>query len=125
MTETVNEISYGSTWSSRAAWLIASSFAVFALSSPVAGSPDDADSPAPRLAPALSAFEEETAVERLDDNRWSAHVTDRWNIGETPNGGYLVAIAVRGVSGSFRNHRRPRRASPGARLAHLRRTGPS
>ena len=46
----------------------------------------------------MSQFTDETAVERIDDDRWSAHVSDRWNIGANPNGGYLVAIALRALA---------------------------
>lgn len=45
----------------------------------------------------MSRFAEESAVERVADGRWTAHVSDRWNIGANPNGGYLVAIAMRAV----------------------------
>jgi len=42
----------------------------------------------------VSWFQSETAVEPVDASRWTAHVSDRWNIGDNPNGGYLAAIAV-------------------------------
>lgn len=45
----------------------------------------------------MSLFDTETAVQRIDDNRWSAHVSRSWNIGDNPNGGYLVAIALQAV----------------------------
>ncbi len=45
----------------------------------------------------MSWFEAETAVERITDVRWSAHVSGHWNIGTNPNGGYLAAIALRAL----------------------------
>ncbi|NND75362.1 MAG: thioesterase family protein [Ilumatobacter sp.] len=45
----------------------------------------------------MSWFEAETAVERVTDVRWSAHVSGHWNIGTNPNGGYLAAIALRAL----------------------------
>ena len=44
-----------------------------------------------------SAFLADTAVDRLDERTWSAEVNPRWNIGNNPNGGYLLAIAVRAM----------------------------
>ena len=46
----------------------------------------------------MGAFRSETAVERIEEGRWTATVSPRWNIGDTPNGGYLVAIALRAMS---------------------------
>lgn len=40
-------------------------------------------------------FDVETAVESTAPDRWSAHVSDQWNIGENPNGGYLTSIGLR------------------------------
>ena len=45
----------------------------------------------------LSQYDAETAVELLEDGRFSAHVSDRWNIGDNPNGGYLTSIALRAL----------------------------
>ena len=47
----------------------------------------------------MSTFDDETAVEpigrdELGRERWSARVDGRWNIGDNPNGGYLVSIAL-------------------------------
>lgn len=47
----------------------------------------------------MSAFDDETAVEPVGRDsygrdRWSARVDGRWNIGDNPNGGYLVSIAL-------------------------------
>lgn len=45
----------------------------------------------------MSEFGADTAVTRLDERTWSAEVHGRWNIGANPNGGYLLAIAVRAM----------------------------
>ncbi|MGI8752982.1 MAG: thioesterase family protein, partial [Acidimicrobiales bacterium] len=47
-----------------------------------------------------SEFGADTAVRPAGAGRWSATLHDRWNIGANPNGGYLLAVAVRAMSGS-------------------------
>ncbi|MCU4185874.1 thioesterase family protein [Acidiferrimicrobium sp. IK] len=44
-----------------------------------------------------SAFLTDTTVTRVDERTWTADVNPRWNIGNNPNGGYLLAIAVRAM----------------------------
>lgn len=43
----------------------------------------------------MSEFLDDTSVEQVSDSVWRGNVTDRWNIGSIPNGGYLMAIAAR------------------------------
>ncbi|MGI8492747.1 MAG: thioesterase family protein [Acidimicrobiales bacterium] len=45
---------------------------------------------------APSEFEADTAL-RPAEGGWVAEVNSRWNIGNNPNGGYLLAIAVRAM----------------------------
>ena len=45
-------------------------------------------------------FDAATAVERAGDGRYRATVTDRWNIGIAPNGGYLVSVVLSAVRAS-------------------------
>ena len=45
-----------------------------------------------------SDFERDTAVQR-DGDSWTADLQPRWNVGNNPNGGYLLAIAVRAMQG--------------------------
>lgn len=47
----------------------------------------------------MSWFDHETAVERAGgaESRWTGRVHRAWNIGDNPNGGYLVAIALRAL----------------------------
>ncbi len=54
----------------------------------------------------MTQFDQETAVEALGDGLWSAHVSDAWNIGANPNGGYLAAIALRAM-GQVSSHPHP------------------
>lgn len=44
-----------------------------------------------------SNFDRDSAVTALCDGRYSADISDRWNIQEVPNGGYLMAVAARAL----------------------------
>lgn len=45
----------------------------------------------------MTDFANETALTPGDEGRWTGHVSPHWNIGDNPNGGYLVAIAMQAV----------------------------
>lgn len=45
----------------------------------------------------LSQFDQETAVIALADDSWQGHISDQWNIGNNPNGGYLLSVALRAL----------------------------
>jgi acyl-CoA thioesterase len=49
----------------------------------------------------MTLFGEDTHVEPLDGGRYRARVTDRWNVGAVPNGGYLLSIAGRALGHAF------------------------
>ncbi|MBE0594354.1 MAG: thioesterase family protein [Gemmatimonadales bacterium] len=42
----------------------------------------------------MSQFDEETRLHPGADGRWSGHVHPAWNIGQNPNGGYLMSLAM-------------------------------
>jgi acyl-CoA thioesterase len=42
------------------------------------------------------SFEDDTAVRRAEGG-WTAELQPRWNVGNNPNGGYLLAVAVRAM----------------------------
>lgn len=42
-----------------------------------------------------SAFDSETAITEVGPGRWTAAISAGWNIGENPNGGYLLTPALR------------------------------
>ncbi len=42
-------------------------------------------------------FDRETAVRPVADGRFAVDVSDQWNIGDNPNGGYLTAIALQAL----------------------------
>jgi acyl-CoA thioesterase len=44
-----------------------------------------------------SQFDEDTAVQRVEGG-WEGSIHPRWNVGNNPNGGYLLAVAVRAVA---------------------------
>lgn len=46
----------------------------------------------------MSIFDEDTAVERLDEESWAGKVTSRWNVGSVPNGGYVLSMAGRALT---------------------------
>lgn len=48
----------------------------------------------------VSEFDADTAVEEIAPGRFRARVTDRWNLGAAPNGGYLSVIATRAMLAS-------------------------
>lgn len=43
-------------------------------------------------------FDVETAVVPDGPGRWSAELSDRWNIGDNPNGGYAAAVVARALA---------------------------
>lgn len=44
-----------------------------------------------------SQFDDDTAVRR-GDGGWVGSINPRWNVGNNPNGGYLLAVAVRAMA---------------------------
>ncbi len=55
----------------------------------------------------MSNLQDETILTPIDDGRWSGHVSSRWNIGDNPNGGYLVSIATRAFAALAPQHPDP------------------
>ncbi|MDA1075454.1 MAG: thioesterase family protein [Proteobacteria bacterium] len=49
----------------------------------------------------LSQFDRETSVTRIDDNHFRGHLSPAWNIGDNPNGGYLVSNVLRALSNTL------------------------
>src|SRR5205823_6032390 len=47
-------------------------------------------------------FDAATIVEPAGDGRFRTEITDRWNIGNAPNGGYLVSVVLSAVRASVR-----------------------
>jgi acyl-CoA thioesterase len=45
----------------------------------------------------VSLFHDDTAVRRVNGG-WAADLAPRWNVGNNPNGGYLLAIALRALT---------------------------
>jgi len=45
----------------------------------------------------VSQYDDETAVEQIDEHRWRGRVSAAWNIGDNPNGGYLQSLASRAL----------------------------
>jgi len=40
----------------------------------------------------MSDFDTETTLVRVDESCWEGMLSDQWNIGNNPNGGYLLAV---------------------------------
>lgn len=43
-------------------------------------------------------FDHDVAVKEIEPGRWRGHISPAWNIGENPNGGYLVSVAINALS---------------------------
>jgi len=46
-------------------------------------------------------FDRESAVTELGPGRFAGLISARWNVGQVPNGGYVMAIALRALGASF------------------------
>ena len=44
-----------------------------------------------------SQFFNETAFKRESENFWTGTLNENWNIGDIPNGGYLIAVVLRAM----------------------------
>ena len=45
----------------------------------------------------MSQFVNETRLKRDNENSWTGVLNDNWNIGDVPNGGYLLAVVLRAM----------------------------
>lgn len=45
----------------------------------------------------MSHFDIETEVKPIGEGLWRGHIHDHWNIGDKPNGGYLLSVALRAL----------------------------
>ena len=45
----------------------------------------------------MSQFVNETSLKRESKNSWIGVLNDNWNIGDVPNGGYLLAVVLRAM----------------------------
>jgi len=43
-------------------------------------------------------YDRETALTPVADGRWTTHLTSEWNIGDNPNGGYLLAPLAKAMA---------------------------
>jgi acyl-CoA thioesterase len=48
----------------------------------------------------MFVFDEDTAAHRVGDGAWDVALTDRWNIGPNPNGGYVLAVIASALLGA-------------------------
>jgi acyl-CoA thioesterase len=55
----------------------------------------------------MSYFEDETRLTPANDGRLEGTVSEHWNIGDNPNGGYLVATALRALQALSPQHPDP------------------
>jgi acyl-CoA thioesterase len=58
----------------------------------------------------VSTFDRDTAVEPLGDGRYAAEIHPAWNIVRGPNGGYLAAIVLRGLTAAVGDSERAPRS---------------
>jgi acyl-CoA thioesterase len=71
----------------------------------------------------VSQFDDDTAVAAAGPKRWHAHFTNRWNIGDKPNGGYILATAVRAMQSELRAQGDDQHPDPLSVTAHYLRPG--
>lgn len=55
----------------------------------------------------MTLFDDDTAVESIGNDHYRTRISERWNVGPIPNGGYLLSIAARAMGHSFEG-REPR-----------------
>lgn len=48
----------------------------------------------------MSQYDTETAISQQSENVWTGTLSQAWNIGDNPNGGYLVSIALNALTQS-------------------------
>lgn len=48
-----------------------------------------------------SEYDTDTAVRRDGDGRFVGAISDRWDVGAAPNGGYVLAVALRALAGTM------------------------
>jgi acyl-CoA thioesterase len=49
----------------------------------------------------MSQFDTETVVTKIHDTLWRGHISAAWNIGDNPNGGYLLSVALRALQSAL------------------------
>jgi acyl-CoA thioesterase len=55
----------------------------------------------------ISNFDLHTSLKKIKDFHYSGHVTDNFSVGNAPNGGYLMVMAIKAVQDSIENHHHP------------------
>jgi acyl-CoA thioesterase len=49
----------------------------------------------------VSLFDHDSALRRVDEARFEGAISDRWNVGPVPNGGYVLTLAARAIGETF------------------------
>jgi len=49
------------------------------------------------IAKTMTLFADDTQLKKLSDGHYEVEITANWSIGDTPNGGYLMALAVKAM----------------------------
>lgn len=49
----------------------------------------------------MSHYQRETQLQQIAEHQWQAHVYPQWNIGDNPNGGYLLSIVLQALTTSL------------------------
>ena len=50
---------------------------------------------------AMSKFERDTQVRRIDERTWEGNFSPDWSIGQAPNGGYAMALGARALAAAL------------------------
>ena len=62
----------------------------------------------PANAVSLPGFDADTAVEALGGGRFGATMSERWWVGNGPNGGYVAAVILKAIQAAAQGNRAPR-----------------
>jgi acyl-CoA thioesterase len=57
---------------------------------------------------AVHHFDADTAIQSLGDGRFAAEMSERWWVGNGPNGGYVAAVILRAIEAMAKPERAPR-----------------
>ena len=55
----------------------------------------------------MQQYDSDTQAQPIEDGRWRVHISAAWNIGDNPNGGYLVSLVTAAMRAQMADQRHP------------------